>query len=152
MSSSSSYECRGRFIGASSGTQRYQPIRRWLSSIPASFDGWSVSIGPDHSHEFHQQSKLETGDLKHCGHCFCGLLSFLSEASNQEVLGRAAAYAAVMVVFVGSAFSNSSASYFVLIMSPRTQTRPCPSGSLPTFPAQLLATSRLWFPTPTGLL
>jgi hypothetical protein len=41
---------------------------------------------------------------------FAVFLSFLSEASNQEVLGGAAAYAAVMVVFVGSALSNSSAS------------------------------------------
>ena len=40
---------------------------------------------------------------------FAVFLSFLSEASNQEVLGGAAAYAAVMVVFVGSALSNSSA-------------------------------------------
>jgi hypothetical protein len=41
---------------------------------------------------------------------FAVFLSFLSEASNQEVLGGAAAYTAVMVVFVGSALSKTSGS------------------------------------------
>jgi hypothetical protein len=41
---------------------------------------------------------------------FAVFLSFLSKASNQEVLGGAVAYAAVMVVFVGSALRNSSGS------------------------------------------
>lgn len=41
---------------------------------------------------------------------FAVFLSLLSEASNQEVLGGAAAYAVVMAVFVGSILSNSRGS------------------------------------------
>lgn len=41
---------------------------------------------------------------------FAVFLSLLSEASNQEVLGGAAAYAVVMAVFVGSIISNSRGS------------------------------------------
>jgi hypothetical protein len=39
---------------------------------------------------------------------FSLFLSFLSRASNQEILGGSAAYAAVLVVFVGSALSSST--------------------------------------------
>jgi hypothetical protein len=39
---------------------------------------------------------------------FSIILSFVTSASNQEIIGGSAAYAAVIVVFVGSALSTSS--------------------------------------------